>query len=160
MDDYISKPVRMEELIAVLERSATCPTADPTDTPAAQPDPAVDREVLMRLLADLGDDPTIIVELIDLFLQDAPTLLADLRRGLAASQAQMAQRAAHTLKSTSASLGAQALAAYCHDMEMLASEALPDQGAGMLAQIETTYAQAELDLLQIRAEMATRGGEA
>jgi CheY-like chemotaxis protein/HPt (histidine-containing phosphotransfer) domain-containing protein len=158
MDDYISKPVRLKDLIAALERCASSATTAPADgaVPTAPTVPAIDHEVLARLQADLGDDPTIIVELIDLFLQDTPMLLAELRQALAAGKVDVVQRTAHTLKSTSASLGAQPLAACCYKLEETAHAARLDQGATHLSEIEAAYEQAEQALQHIRAEMSAQ----
>jgi signal transduction histidine kinase/DNA-binding response OmpR family regulator len=154
MDDYISKPVRIEDLIAALERCAPNATTEPANALVAQAKPAIDRDMLARLWADLGEDPTIMVELIDLFLQDSPILLTQLGQALTDGQTEVVQRAAHTLKSTSASLGARPLAACCNELEMLAREAPLNQGTDLLSQIEAAYTQAERTLQQIRADMS------
>jgi hypothetical protein len=95
-----------------LRRSGPPGCDDLRDADRAAPAVVVDRAVLEHLQADLGDDTgTIIAELIDLFLIDAPQQLAAIQTALAIDAADIVQRAAHTLKSTSASLGAQSLAA-------------------------------------------------
>src|SRR6266540_3018211 len=81
------------------------------DTSSVRPDAnLIDLQVLERIQADLGDgDPTIVIELIDMFLSDSLQLLATMRQSLAECAAEDLQRAAHTLKSSSATLGAAAL---------------------------------------------------
>src|SRR5262249_29707935 len=136
MDDYVSKPVRVEELIAALERCAAVLPDYEEDPPAArvEADP-VDREVLARFQASLGDDGAIVLELIDLFLQDTPRLLAELGSALIHDDVATARRVAHTLKSSSASLGAQALAERCQDLELLAESGSLDGGAEQAREI-------------------------
>lgn len=79
---------------------------------------AVDPRVL-RELAELGgeDDPGLLLELIDLFLDDAPRCLDEMQRGLSTGDVKLLERAAHTLKSSSANLGARTLSTLCLRME-------------------------------------------
>ena len=71
MDDYVAKPIRVEELVAALERSPAhrdaAPAAGPAE-PAAPAAGAIDRAVFERLVATTGGP--FVAELID-----------DLRRG-------------------------------------------------------------------------------
>ena len=85
-------------------------------------------------------------------------LLAELRQALAAGKADVVQRTAHTLKSTSASLGAQPLAAHCAQLEATARAGRIDQGAGLLSEIEAAYEQAEQALQHIRTEISAQPG--
>ncbi len=63
----------------------------------------------------------------------------------------MAQRAAHTLKSTSASLGAQPLSIRCSELEEISHAGQPKRTADLLSQIEAIYEQTEQALLHIQA---------
>jgi PAS domain S-box-containing protein len=121
MDDYVAKPIRVEELVGALQRCK--PRADvlPTGAPAAAPAApaataeAIDRVVIDRLGESLGREFT--AELIDTFVADARDLVAALRRALAESDRDAFRRAAHTLKSTGESLGAFSLAALARELE-------------------------------------------
>src|SRR5205814_3923937 len=64
------------------DRRAGALRATPSDGAVAAPaaPAAVDRTVLAQSQADLGGDPAIVVELIDLFLEDMLTLLAQIDR--------------------------------------------------------------------------------
>lgn len=84
---------------------------------------AIDPRVLDEL-RELGgdDDPGLLLELIDLFLADAPRQLEEMSRGFATNDARLLERAAHTLKSSSANLGAMTLSSLCKRMEEIARE--------------------------------------
>jgi CheY-like chemotaxis protein/HPt (histidine-containing phosphotransfer) domain-containing protein len=154
MDDYVSKPMRIEELINALERAMPISTGTSHFTAAAA---VLDRRVLARLQADLGDDTLAIVgELIDLFLTDAPQQIAAIRTALAADTADIVQRAAHTLKSTSASLGAQSLATQCDVLETLARDRRLADGPDQLHLITGIYAQTERALHAFQAELVAQ----
>jgi PAS domain S-box-containing protein len=144
MDDYISKPVRIEDLVAALERCAPQST-EPAAVPemAAPADPLVDWDVLARLQADLGDDGTIVIEVIEMFLADAPQQLDRMRQALAAAAAHDLHHAAHTLKSTSASVGALALAACCRELEELARDGALGQAAPLVPRADDLFVQTD-----------------
>jgi CheY-like chemotaxis protein len=121
MDDYVAKPIRIEELVGALGRCQTREDAAPRPHAVAAPSaPAadvVDRAVIDRLGESMGRD--FAVELIDTFVADARDLLAAIQRALAASDRDGFRRAAHTLKSTGESLGAFALAALARELESI-----------------------------------------
>src|SRR5581483_11148440 len=123
MDDYVAKPIRIEELVAALRRvparaegtarAAAAPASSPVTVaggPAAgDRAAAIDRGVFDRLVASTGGP--FVAELIDTFGEDTRELLAALRRALASPDVDAFRRAAHSLKSTAESLGATDLAA-------------------------------------------------
>ena len=65
----------------------------------------------------VGGDAAVVAELIDAFLEDGPETLRQLRAGVIASDAEMARRAAHTLKSNGSTFGARELEALCREQE-------------------------------------------
>ena len=126
MNDYVSKPMTLEQLADVLRRwvpgRITVP-ANPRLAPAVrQPDepgePAVDMSVLARLAGeDLGGDRAFVVELIDLFLKQAAPLLAELHAAARIGDAREVARIAHLLHSSAGNLGARRLQRLCADAE-------------------------------------------
>jgi CheY-like chemotaxis protein len=122
MDDYVAKPIRVEELVGALERSRARREAGPAGTTLGGPrragaaeDTVVDRNTLDRLVEGAGG--AFVAELIDTFGEDTRELIATLRRALPASDLDAFRRAAHSLKSTSESLGATRLAALARELE-------------------------------------------
>ena len=59
-----------------------------------------------------------VAELVDTFLQEAPEMLAELRRAHAGLQADVFRRAAHSLKSNSMTFGATRLGAMARTLEL------------------------------------------
>ena len=112
------------------------------------PDQIVDAGALSVLLETIGGDRIFLAELIETYLADSPGLIAQLRDGLAADDAPGVRRAAHTLKSTSATFGAMRLAAIAREIETAAAD---DDLTEAAARIDA--AQAEFDLVggQLRA---------
>jgi HPt (histidine-containing phosphotransfer) domain-containing protein len=77
----------------------------------------IDRKTLDALLDSLGGDVGFLKELMDAYLDSTPGLFAAMRQAAAAGDAAGLQRAAHTLKTGSASMGALQLAALCKGLE-------------------------------------------
>ena len=102
-----------------------------------------------QLRADLGDD--IMLELVGLFLTNAPELLASMRAGIASLDARAVGRAAHELKSTAASLGCTALARQCADIEASAPTAPVSSLAAPVANAESLFAEARAAIQQLVA---------
>src|SRR6266498_1426123 len=66
----------------------------------------IDKTVLEFLAeAQDEDEPDLIVELIDLYLDDAPKLVGEIRRAAKGGDANAIKRAAHALKGSSGSIG-------------------------------------------------------
>jgi PAS domain S-box-containing protein len=157
MDDYISKPVHVDDLVRALERAvpALVGSAQPGGAAADHSgEPVLSRAVLDRLQEDLGGDPTIVVELIELFCADTPLVLGRMRKALADGDVETVQRLAHTLRSSSATLGANRFAALCGELEVRARDRHLADGAERLALLERSYAQAEPLFLAAHAELA------
>jgi two-component system, sensor histidine kinase and response regulator len=123
MDDYVAKPVKAEELEAILERwvskadEGSASTEDPEEDPLDPLDP-LDRSVLaaLRQLQEEGE-PDILDELIEQFLTDVPPQLVALKEAVEAGDAHSVERIAHTLRGSSANMGAVRMEAICAELE-------------------------------------------
>ncbi len=111
-------------------------------------------------LRGAGDgDTKLLVELVDMFLEDASLLLAKMRQGIERGDAEMLHHAAHILKSSCAMFGAMPLSRLCRELEAMGATGRMDGGAEKMAQVEAEYEQVE-DALQAvrRAELANDAG--
>lgn len=86
-------------------------------------------------------DSAFLSELIDVFLNDTPELIQQMHSGLAAGDIELVRRAAHSLKSNSASFGATRLTEVSRRLEMTAKDGSLDGGVLQLAAVEAEYAQ-------------------
>jgi len=80
MDDYVSKPIRLEEVRRVLQRHA------PAGLNATE------------LLEGVGGDRKLLAELIDVFLADTPKVLRRVKRGAKSGDPNQLKDSAHALK--------------------------------------------------------------
>ena len=115
----------------------------------AEPD-VIDRAALDALLETTGGDLGFLAELIDTYLSDAVELLAAMRQAIAVANPEELRRAAHSLKSNSASFGARTLASLCQELEQRARKGVREGAPGRLAHIETAYAAVEDALRALR----------
>ena len=111
MNDYVSKPFEVGELIAAIERNVAASRGGPVEATApaaAAPGAGTDFE---GALARLGGDVNLYRMVFESFRTDARTMVDGLAGQLAAGQRAEARRALHTLKGLAATLGATALSA-------------------------------------------------
>jgi signal transduction histidine kinase/DNA-binding response OmpR family regulator/HPt (histidine-containing phosphotransfer) domain-containing protein len=143
MDDYLSKPFTQQELAAVIGRWIALPlaaTVHHDDEPPRLPPESVEviqRDVINRvaleniraLSRERGD--ALVQKVIAAYVDDTPQQLSTLRRAIDGMDTGNVRRIAHTLKSASANVGADALAALCREMEHL-GRADTTEGADVL----------------------------
>jgi PAS domain S-box-containing protein len=94
MDAYVAKPLRARDLFGAIE-SALDPVRKAAPPRERPDDYVMDEE---RLLERVGGDRKALGELVELFLTDAPRLLALIGEAIEAKDAGALQAAAHTLK--------------------------------------------------------------
>jgi HPt (histidine-containing phosphotransfer) domain-containing protein len=81
---------------------------------------AVNLEAYAALVHEVGDDPAFVAGVVDEYLTSSPEILEGMRVAVRANQPADLTRLAHTLKSSSASLGADRLAELCQEIELSA----------------------------------------
>ncbi|HJR72438.1 MAG TPA: ATP-binding protein [Luteimonas sp.] len=169
MDDYLAKPVTRTQLDACLSRwlpsepiaqeSAHPPAsigtigiaaADPRPAPAAPAAPPVpempmlNEETLDELEAMIGNG---VVQIIAAFLDNTPRLIAQLKTAAEAQDLPMLRELAHSLKSSSANLGADALSEAAKRIELGAREKTLDRPAAAVAVVVAEYERVRPALL-------------
>jgi CheY-like chemotaxis protein len=166
MDDYVSKPIQVAELIRALrgcrpgghevrampgEAAESLPleALSPPSTPTAQVGAlqVLDSGALAQLRVTLGKQADrLLPELIEGFYGDGKRLLAEARQALQAGNAADLHRAAHSLKATAATFGAMALSAVARDLEQLTRDGVLEGAGGEIARAEAEFARARTAL--------------
>jgi PAS domain S-box-containing protein len=139
MDDYLSKPIRIEELSAALGAVAP-PQAD-----------ALNKATVERLAKTLGDGQAL-SELIDTFFAEAPKLLTALQEAAREGNADELRRTAHTLKANAATFGAERLAELCRRLEAIGEEEALSEAEELAGHAESEYARVRPALEAARAD--------
>jgi signal transduction histidine kinase/CheY-like chemotaxis protein len=143
MDDYLSKPVQVKELQAVLERcgdwvreQAKTQRADPASKEVSAP--AIAPEA-MEMLLQMGG-AQVVADLLELFRTETPPLLQAMREALSRNDGPRLRESAHGLKGTASNLGAQTLASLCAELEKRGKSGSFEGVDGLLARVEQQYA--------------------
>ncbi len=150
MTDFVSKPYRSDVLRSAVERWALGTehpirrSDDPAPVPRNRAADVLDRKALDRVLAIGGDQgPAVLAKLIGIFVEQSPSELNSLAAALRSGDIETATRIAHTLKSTTATLGATELAAALGQMEAsLRTAADAERVLAQLPEIERHHAAA------------------
>jgi CheY-like chemotaxis protein len=141
MDDYISKPIRKEDLFAVLERLA--PLAPAPALPNGTSILNVD-----RLLDFVDGSKELLVELSVLFLTDLPVRMSQARAALDRRDHQALFHAAHSLKGMFSSFEARQASEEARQLELIGrkgdlteAEALYEKLTWSVDQVKTAVEQ-------------------
>lgn len=126
MDDYLSKPVKVDELALKLEHWIKQAAGESAGQSASATTPVMAQERLaavdLSVLAGLREiqqpgKPDLVTELIDLFLKDSAVQLKLLREAVSQGATQEVRRLAHQLKGSSGNIGAGPMAALSESLE-------------------------------------------
>jgi CheY-like chemotaxis protein/HPt (histidine-containing phosphotransfer) domain-containing protein len=148
MDDYISKPIRVQSLVEALERGSEH-IHKKTEEHRMNANPSADylnQASLDNLWNMVGGDTEVLSELVNTFLEDAPRLLGDLRLAVDNGDAATVRLNAHSLKANGADFGALTFSELCRQMEMMGKSGQLDGAESLLARIEAEYEQVEAAL--------------
>ena len=155
MDDYISKPVKLEDLAAKLAEWDPC-TPEASTAPEAPPSkrPALDEERLNTLrMLDPEGDGVFFAKLLETFLESAREDLRLIENALHSADAQTLRNKAHSLKGSSRNIGSETMGDLCQKLESLADEASREKVPGILGALREEFARVEKE---IRDELASR----
>ena len=131
-----STPAVSVSPIAVPSTSTSLPTPDKKSNLNGLLDPAALKQI--RALQRPGG-PNVLHKVITSYLRDSVQLLETIRGAIAQNDPPTLHRAAHSLKSTSATLGAQSLAGLCKDLEAIGRMHTTDNASALLPAIEREY---------------------
>lgn len=115
MDDYLSKPVPIEQLQQMLAKWQVQPGLLRSNARVAEVKGSVDGKVLDKLREEIGE---FVGEIVDTYLSSTPALLDSLARAFAARDFDEVRIFAHTLKSSSLQLGLSRLGEMARNIEM------------------------------------------
>jgi HPt (histidine-containing phosphotransfer) domain-containing protein len=119
-------------------------------------DNVLDMSVVEELLSFADDgDPDLLVDLIRMFLEDGPSKVQSIVTGLEVGDFEKVERAAHSLKGTSGSLGAHLLQHSCEQMQIASRQHELEQVKQLTPQITAEFADAETALRGLLARYGT-----
>jgi HPt (histidine-containing phosphotransfer) domain-containing protein len=141
MDDYLSKPVRLDDLKCALDGVLRPAGESQSQAPAGKSSiPPVDPEAifLLRSLRRPGK-PDPVSELIDLFLEETPLRVREIYAGIRSGDREAVETSAHSLKGNASTLGALRLAGACGKVEEEAGNGGLERAEGLVQEIEAEF---------------------
>lgn len=178
MDDFISKPVQLEDLQLAIIRSnnilrarstelgGLAQTSAPPDKselfahePLAEPELAEDTSqepldrVVISNLRELQQEcqEDILSELIDMFLQESPQRIAELQQAIDKSDMKTLKQLSHKFKGTCGVLGARGMMNICAEMDQKARNNILDGQTELLAKLAAEFQRTQNALEQERS---------
>lgn len=155
MDDYLAKPLRVDQLGEALQRCMPLGRGDAGGDGSSgdgavdvEPSvPSVNLEILEQLNFMLGGgDPEFLAGLVDEFITDASNLMSEIRESVEGASAPRLQQSAHTLKSSAAMFGAAEMSLTCEELELMGSKGILSDAEQTLARLEAQFTAVERDL--------------
>jgi CheY-like chemotaxis protein len=175
MDDYLAKPIDLDQLNAVIKRwnkenisdkgtlqathvpttaqgsTDTTPSDDNGVSAATLRAWTIDSKTFAKLRKLLiQTDPGFLAKSIDHYLENSAKMLADLRGSIERSDVTETHRLAHTLKSSSANYGATLMSSLCRNLEALARSGSLEGAMMQVTQIEAEYENVKVALIAER----------
>ncbi len=143
MDDYLAKPVTRADLERCITRwrGVRMPVPETLPAPAdiaVRLPPVLNAGILDELREVLGNE---VDKIIAVYLEDAPRLIAQLERAAVSGDPIALRVAAHTLKSSSANVGASTLSEAARDLEEGARDGTLKHPEVKVARIVSEFAQ-------------------
>ena len=137
MDDYLSKPVRTEELAAAIERWKVAHGRATSGMTRTYPVNAATLDSFRELESEGGR--TMLSRLVRLFLDNTPGVITDARIALESRNRADLAREAHLLKGSCSNFGADGMSEACARLEVAASDGDFTKASAFLADVEREY---------------------
>ncbi|MFT5699088.1 MAG: two-component system sensor histidine kinase/response regulator [Desulforhopalus sp.] len=156
MDDYISKPFLLEQMASTLSHWFSEVNMENTDLPDVHAQvnmaevshiknrdvPLFDRMVLDQIRElQMDDDPDLVSEVLSMYFQDTDVIMERLLVALSESDIKTVKSNAHTLKSSSANVGAMALSRKAKALEDGCEDNSPEKNGNIIRSIRDDYAR-------------------
>ena len=135
MDDFLTKPIYQTDLSRVVQQWVAR-SSDNSEKPHDKNDQCENNDTSRKKIMNVEIDesaldairslqrpgkPDILARIVNMYMEKSPELISAIREGAAANDCDKVKMAAHTLKSSSAYVGASAMAEACSRVEAKAS---------------------------------------
>lgn len=160
LDDFISKPIRMEELQSIMLHWGEVilhseHKFNPYDQSLVDEKAVDESELLFIKDIQCETDASFFVELLDVYIQELPKMIQHINLASQNNDSKTLYFYSHKLKGSSMTLGINAIAKVCEELEVLAKESeLNDKTKELTSQLVRKYEQVIKDLEVIKEKYA------
>ena len=151
-DAYVAKPIRPQDLFAVIDRLV--PGAAGAAPPARPPGPAGDGLEMAAALRWVNGNRQVLREIAGVFLTSYPGEMAELREAVGRGDDKEVRRLAHGLRGAVSTFGATSAAEAARLLEVAAAEGDLSRAGDLSAALGEALARLETPLAALRAEDA------
>jgi len=150
MDDYISKPFMIEEIISKIKKWG--PKPEPKEEVQPEVKAVGEKVVLNKAVLDHlreispENSSEFLREVVNMFLQQAPVIVNEIFQHCKEKRYQEMGHAAHKLKGSSVNLGAVALGEICRDIEISGRDNKVLSCDDLLKDLQSVFDQTALEL--------------
>ncbi|MDR3708790.1 MAG: response regulator [Capsulimonadaceae bacterium] len=145
MDFYVSKPIQPQELIEVIDSLTQSYSETTTETTDAAPgDQVFD---VNAALNRVEGDHELILELIELFFEQSPALMAEIQTAIEKNDTNQLYKSAHSLKGSAANFSATAAYEAALRLEMIGR-------GGDMAEADEAFTRLEREILTLTSALA------
>ncbi len=149
MDDYISKPFDQTKLFATIDALFSARQATPADMRDDMTDDVLDVTALDNIRAmQSSGSPDLVARIAGKYLETTPEDMRALQTAIAEQDMEAARALAHKLKSGSASLGANRLAALLKSIEEAAAASALASGPALISELDEEFGKVKEALAQ------------
>ena len=133
MDDYISKPIRIDELEIALDKWLAVVAEEREKHLADFKDNKIDTEILkendIAFLNDIQnqEDLEFFIDLLDIYLKDLPVIIDEITVAVENDNFEKLKFYTHKLKGSTLTLGIESISEYCYELEKASDEELIDE---------------------------------
>ncbi len=142
MDDFLSKPIKLNVLKSILRKWLDGMIDGFSDSEYSRL-PVLDSSALNELRDNIGND---LAGLFDVFLEDMPLYLEALEKAVAGDDAPALLQAAHAIKGSSGNIGASRLAAIARVLEQRGREGSARNTARLVTELQKELGQVRVAL--------------
>jgi len=158
MDDYINKPIRIDELEAALDKWLVVVEEEKEKHLAEFKDHKIETEILKEVditfLNDIQnqEDLEFFIDLIDIYLKDLPIIIDEIKVAVENDNFEKLKFYTHKLKGSTLTLGIESVSKYCYDLEKAADEKMIDEYIFSQTRVLRSYIRKVISELKLLKE--------
>ncbi len=162
MDDYLSKPIKLEDLVKVIQQCKSLEVKNSNKPPALLPPSQVSQQLpstainfnqlkdTFRALDNEAQECSILVKT---YLEETSKQLENIYQAAQKENVKALENIAHLLKSSSATLGAIKLSQLCQDLEMTGRNQSLTDAKEVIYQLQKEYEEVKLTLEDVLVKL-------
>jgi signal transduction histidine kinase/CheY-like chemotaxis protein len=152
MDGYVSKPIQPRELFeTIYALTSDMPTIPTSESEETYPDEVVDERML---LSRVEGDTHLLADVLDLFLEEYPQLMEKMRIAVEKGDTKALEKAAHSLKGSTANLAAKVAAEKAREIEEMARAGNLASAGNTLHVLECELDRLKPGIVRLRSKIA------